>query len=390
MKNKMKLRLQIRFVILSVCALTVMQSVIVGISIGLAYRQMTLTADRMILLIDTNPDSPEIKDIRYFRVTFYPENRTFETDLNHTSLVTRSAAMKYAKSVIGDKSDKGYVDHYRYLVHRTKDKIQLTFLSRSMAIEAYRNNMKTLILISVAGITAVTIILCIVSGKIVAPLVKNRQKQKEFITSASHELKTPLTVINADAQLLESEIGENEWLSDIMKQTSRMAEMTHRLVYLAKTEEQDGHFVKILFPISDVAEDVVESYRSVAQSSGKCFEMDIQDGLSYNGDEKAIRELMLVLLDNAFKYSTAAGKVVVKLSSDKHGVRFTVENTVFQIDVSQLKNFAERFYRSDTSDRVKGYGIGLAVAHAIAEIHKGRLVIDLPDAHLIRITAVLK
>lgn len=116
-------------------------------------------------------------------------------------------------------------------------------------MEAFRNNTETLILVSVGGIAVMAIVLTILSAKVVfPPLVKNHQRQKEFITSASHELKTPLTVIHADAQLLESEIGENEWLSDIIKQTTNMTEMTHKLVCLARAEEQGNHFVKIEFP----------------------------------------------------------------------------------------------------------------------------------------------
>ena len=154
-----------------------------------------------------------------------------------------------------------------------------------------------------------------------------------------------------------------------------MTEMTHRLVYLTRAEEQDGHFVKINFPISDVAEDITGAYRSVAQNNGKIFEIDIQGGLSYCGDEKAIRELMTVLLDNAFKYSTSGGKITVKLASVGRGVRFTVENAVSQIDPQQLKIFTERFYRTDTSDKVKGFGIGLSIARAVAEAHKGKLML---------------
>ena len=233
------------------------------------------------------------------------------------------------------------------------------------------------------------IFLVIISGKVVSPIVKNREKQKQFITSASHELKTPLTVIHADAQLLESDIGENEWLTDIIRQTDRMTEMTHRLVYLSRVEEQNEPFVKIDFPISDLAEEVAQSYRAVAQNQGKEYSVDIRKGLTCCGDEKAIRELMTALLDNAFKYSTADGHIGVKLYSDKHGLIFSVENTVSDIDSAQTKKFTERFYRSDTSDKVKGFGIGLSIARAVAEGHKGKLSVSL-DNDVITTSALFK
>ena len=220
--------------------------------------------------------------------------------------------------------------------------------------------------------------------------MKNRQNQKEFITSASHQLKTPLTVIHADAQLLESEIGENQWLSDIIKQTKHMTEMTHRLVYLARAEEQDGFFVKIDFPISDMAEDIADSYRFVAQNSGKNFECNIQKGISYCGDEKAIRELMTVLLDNAFKYSTGSGTIIARLAAEGRGVRFDVENAVTKINPQQLESFTHRFYRADNSDKIKGFGIGLSIARVVTEAHKGKLTIELSKENTIRISAVMK
>ena len=234
------------------------------------------------------------------------------------------------------------------------------------------------------------VLLTAISGTVVAPLVRNRQKQKEFITSASHGLKTPLTVINADAQLLESEIGENEWLTDIMKQTAEMTELTHRLVYLARAEEQDEKMKKIIFPISDVAEDVASAFRSVAENTGKRFDVSIDGGISYCGDEKAIRELLTVLLDNAFKYSPAGGSVRLTLSAEGHGVKISTENDAVGISEENIGKLSGRFYRADTSDKAKGFGIGLSIAKAVAENHKGKLSFELTKPDRIKITATLK
>ena len=388
--KSMKKRLQIRFVLISVAALLVLQSLIVAFSIAGNYRHITVQSDRLIMLTATSPESSETADARYFSVTYNFQNKTFEADLSHIALVTRAQAADYAKKVIDSKSDKGYIDDFRYLVRRDKDSIQVTFLSRAVALDYFRSNSTSLIVISLIGIAAMTAILIAVSGKIVEPIVKNRQKQKEFITSASHELKTPLTVIHADAQLLETDIGENEWLTDIIKQTNYMTEMTNRLVYLARAEEQEQNFVKIDFPISDLAEDIAVTYFAVAQSSGKKYKPDIAKNITYCGDEKAIRELMTALLDNAFKYSTSGGLITVTLAAEGRGVRFAVENTVSQINPEQLAIFTERFYRTDTSDKVKGFGIGLSIAKAVAEAHKGKLTVELPKENVIKITAVLK
>ena len=165
MKISMKRRLQFRFVLLSVAALVILQSLIVGFSICSSYRQMTIKADRIIMLADTAPDSVEAEDARYFRVVYHLESKTFETDLMHTSLVTHAAAMEYAKEVIGNKSDSGYVNNYRYLVRREKDSIHITFLSRSVAMESFQSNARTLIFVSVVGIVAMVFMLTAVSSE---------------------------------------------------------------------------------------------------------------------------------------------------------------------------------------------------------------------------------
>lgn len=390
MKNKLKHRLQIRFVLFSATALIILLAVITGFSTHKNYQDMTVKADRIIKLISSEPDSPEIPEAGYFSVKYDLENKKLEADLSHTSLVTKAQAADYARQIIDTKSDKGYLDGFRYLVRREKNCIRITFLSRSAALDAFYSNSKTLLIISAAGVVIMTLLLAAVSGKITAPVVKNRQKQKEFITSASHELKTPLAVIYADAQLLESEIGENEWLSDILKQTKYMTEMTQRLVYLARAEEQENHFIKIDFPISDMAEEITDTYRSVAQNSGKAYNVNITGNLTYCGDEKAIRELMNALLDNAFKYSTTDGQITVSLTPAGHGVCFCVKNTVAQMNPSQLPHLTSRFYRNDTSDKIKGFGIGLSMAQVIAGAHKGSLKIELIQSDCIKISAFLK
>ena len=387
MKNRLKRRLQVRFVLLSVLALLVLQTAIVTFSICRSYRQMTLRADTIIKSLET---AAEADDARYFKVTFDLEARAFDFDLEHTSLVTRPLATELAKKVIADKSEKGYIEGYRYLVRCEASIIKITFLSRIVATESFRSNARSLILISLSGITVMAVFLTAISGAVVTPLVRNRQKQKEFITSASHGLKTPLTVINADAQLLESEIGENEWLTDIMKQTSEMTELTHRLVYLARAEEQDEKMKKIIFPISDVAEDVASSFRSVAENTGKRFDVSIDGGISYCGDEKAIRELLTVLLDNAFKYSPVGGSVRLTLSAEGHGVKISTENDAVGISEENIGKLSGRFYRADTSDKIKGFGIGLSIAKAVAENHKGKLSFELTKPDKIKITAILK
>lgn len=386
----LKHRLQVRFVLLSVTALIILQVLIVGLSIGRNYHQITQRADRMISLILSQTQSPEIYDARYFYVSYDSNSHFINTDTSHTLWVTSVQAKEYGDKVITERSDQGYIGNYRYYINRGNHVSQIIFLSRILPLESFYNNVRSLILVSSICIFMMAFILSLISGKVVTPIVNNRQKQKEFITSASHELKTPLTVINADAQLLELEIGENEWLTDIMVQIDRMTQMTHRLVYLARCEEQSGRIVKIDFPISDIAQETAESYKSIATKYQKDYEIIIEPHINYCGDENAIRELMTALLDNAFKYSIVHGAIRVELKSIHHGICFQVDNTIDPKQAEDMTRFTDRFYRSQTVNKVKGFGIGLSVAQAVCESHKGYLKIKRIKEDGIRISAVFR
>ena len=151
------------------------------------------------------------------------------------------------------------------------------------------------------------------SGKIVRPVAESHEKQKRFITDAGHEIKTPLTIIKADVDILEMELGENEWLSDIQKQANRLTSLTNDLVYLSRMEETNNSIQMIEFPLSDVVSETASSFQALAQTQGKLFQCNIQPMISFTGNEKALQQLTNILLDNALKYSPTGGTVSITL-----------------------------------------------------------------------------
>lgn len=394
MKNKkkitMKHRLQIRFVLISAAALLLLQGTIAAFSIYRNYQQLTIKADKIIHMININPEAEEIGDAKYFSVKYDTNSHTAVVDLTHTSLVRRNVALQYAKVAMDSGRDKGFVEGYRYHLRRGEEGIHILFLARNVGMEAFRDNARVLLTVSLAGFVIMSCVLAAVSGVVVKPIVESRQKQNEFITSASHELKTPLTVINADAQLLQSEVGDSEWIDDIRKQVDFLTQMTNSLVFLARSEEQEARSVKIDFPISDIAEDVLQSYKSIPQSRSLQFDCSIQPGITYHGDEKAIRELLNILLDNAFKYCLPNGRVSVTLRKEARGVCLAVRNTTEYIDKAQINSFTNRFYRGSSAGKVKGFGLGLSIADVIVKNHRGKLSIDASGEHEICVSVLLK
>ena len=153
------------------------------------------------------------------------------------------------------------------------------------------------------------------------------EKQKRFITDAGHELKTPLTVIDADAEILSMDLGENEWLIDIQTQTRRLAELTNDLILLSRMEEDRAPVAMIEFPISDLAEEMVRSFQALARTQEKTFTSRIEPMLSYKGDEKSLRQLLSILLDNALKYSEPGGTISLELGRQGKNLHLSVYNT---------------------------------------------------------------
>lgn len=184
--------------------------------------------------------------------------------------------------------------------------------------------------LSLLGLLAVLMLLLILSHRIVRPVAESYEKQKQFITDAGHELKTPMTIISADADLLEMECGENQWLTDIRRQAQRLTGLTNDLIYLSRMEEEQPKLQVIQFPLSDLAEEMAQSFAAPAQSQGKELEVSVQPMLSCTGDEKAIRQLISILLDNALKYSPQGGKLALKLEKQGRNVLLTVSNTTTQ------------------------------------------------------------
>ncbi len=245
----------------------------------------------------------------------------------------------------------------------------------------FRSFLVTSCVMSFLGLAAVLLLLILLSGRIIKPVSESYEKQKRFITDAGHEIKTPLTIIDADADILEMEFGENEWIRDIQNQTSRLAALTGDLIRLSRMEESSDQFRMIRFPLSDVAEETAQSFQALARTQNKTFRVSIQPMISVCGDEQALRRLISILLDNALKYSNEGGMITLKLEKQGRTVKLSVANTAEHIEPEKLPYLFERFYRMDPSRNsgTGGYGIGLSIARAVVTAHKGKINASSPD-----------
>ena len=319
---------------------------------------------------------------RFFSVVLNEDGQALQTDIAQIAAVDEESAQLYAQSAVESGHTAGFLDDYRYLVLAEEGNTRVIFLDCGRSLSSFRTTLLASVALSLLGLLAVLVLLLILSHRIVRPVAESYEKQKQFITDAGHELKTPMTIISADAELAEMECGENQWLADIRRQTERLTGLTNDLIYLSRMEEEQPPLQVIEFPLSDVAEEMALPFLAPARSQEKEMALHIQPMLSCTGDEKAIRQLISILLDNALKYSPAGGQLELRLEKQGRNILLTVTNATIQpVEKDKLSHLFDRFYRSDQSrnSQTGGYGLGLSIARSIVLAHKGKIRAESPD-----------
>lgn len=399
-------KLRTKLVVASMLSLIFVLMILIGAAGALNYRDITTNADNILHILQENDGkfpamtgkspnreerefSPELPyETRYFTV-FLKANGTVSTvDTGKIAAIDTKTAISYAQDVISSGNTSGFLKDYRFISYTVGTETHVIFLDYGREMSSFRKFLYTSISVSLGGLLAVFLLLLFVSKKIVKPFAENYQKQKQFITDAGHELKTPLTIIDADAQVLEMDVGENEWLSDIQTQTKRLAQLTNHMLMLSRMEEQP-RVEKIAFPLSDVVQETAETFQTLAKTRNKTLDLQIEPMLSLRGDEKAIRQLLSILLDNAMKYSDENGRIVVSLKKQRNRIQLSVCNTTKSIKKENLPHLFDRFYRTDQSrnSRTGGYGLGLSIAYSIVSAHKGKIWAETADEKSLQITA---
>ncbi len=378
MKFSMKTKLRIRFVLISALALFFLLGVIVSVSLYLNHRDLEERSD---LILEQLKETPSL-NVRYFSVKVHPAKGAVRPDVVQNISVTPTEAARLAKIALESGKEKGFAEDFRFLSTRSDGGIHIFFLSRTSVMETARNAAKNLIGISILSLIAAVAVLIPLSARVVAPLTENHRKQKEFITAASHQLKTPLTVIGADAQLLSLEIGENEWVESILCQVERMTNMTNSLVALSKAEELKEKTEKAPFSISDTVTETAELYKALVEKKQMETDVSVAENVIWNGNEEDFCHLLTLILDNAFKYCPDGGKIRLALKKDLRGFRLAIENTTRPPGDKTL--LPQRFYRGKNAEGKDGFGLGLAVAFSLAARMGGKLSVTLPEEDLFR------
>ena len=334
-----------------------------------------------------SPETPY--ESRYFSVVLDETGQVVYTDTVQIAAIDDDTAASYAQAVWQSGRTSGFWEDYRYACRSEANGWRIIFLDCGRTLSGFRTTLLARVMLALVGLGAVLVLLLILSGRIIRPVAESYEKQKRFITDAGHELKTPLTIISADTDLAEMECGENEWLEDIRRQAQRLTGLTEDLIYLSRMEEAQPRLQFLEFPISDVVEEMAQSFLAPARSQDKKLEIEVKPMISCNGDEKAVRQLVSILMDNALKYAPPGGHLTLRL---ERTVVLTVSNTtVYPVDKESLEHLFDRFYRADQSRNTQtgGYGLGLSIAKSIVSAHRGKIRAESPVPDLLTIVVSL-
>lgn len=314
---------------------------------------------------------------RSFSVLYDQEGTPLQLHYNKDSDMDQESILQLANRVMQKQttSDRGVISEYLFLIREHDQGRQIFFLDYSLEKNLSLRLVRICLCIGLVGILFIFIPVFFLSHWITKPVQMAFDRQKQFIADASHELKTPLTIITTNAEVLEGSMGENKWLQHILFQTRRMNILIKNLLDLARLDSYDKAISFSDFDMSKAVKNAALSFESLAFEYRKTYRIDIAPNLFLHGDENAIRQLVTILLDNAFKYSDDEGFISLFLYSQGDKKVLRIENSGPGIPPEDQPYIFERFYRSDTSrSRSSGsYGLGLSIAASIAKIHRGQL-----------------
>lgn len=321
---------------------------------------------------------------RYFSVVFDKNGEAKDVNIGHIASVDERKAIAYAEAARESFSNSltmsllglGMTDTFYYTVaegHHGDEVV--AFLDCSFQLEVNREVGWNTVIICATGMAGSFVIVLLLSKRAIKPEIENTRKQKQFITNASHELKTPLAVIRANTEVIEMLQGESEWTQSTMRQVDRMDGLVQNLVMIARAEEQEDRRSMDEIDVSKVVADSVAPFQALARQDKKELVCDLAENVRMVADASAIQQLCTLLVDNAIKYCDDEGRVVVEVASPRRDrVSLTVSNTFAEGKRAQFNRFFDRFYRDDESHSDEGgYGIGLSVAESICLRYGGSI-----------------
>ena len=400
-------KLKIKFIMISSASMLLVLLIVLGIVNGFSYYNTKVEIFSVMSKISENggflPNELEYRSaigesvlteesmysLRFFSVITDESGFVISVDRGHVATISESEAKTYLQKALHRNSKEGFFSEgdstFAFQKTGIGDDLSLyVIMDCTRQIHTLQVFVKASVYIGMISMLLLLLLLIGFANRAVAPLARNIESQKMFITNASHELKTPLAIISANTEVLEMTEGKNEWTESTMEQVKRMTELISHLITLSKLQEKD-EIVLTDVSISEVTEKVAAEFRILAEQKGLTYETEIAKDRTVKADQGGLRELTSILIDNAVKYCTEGGTVRIALEPKLHGTMLSVANTYPEKEGVDYSKFFERFYREDQShnSEKKGFGIGLSMAKHFTEMFRGKINVGYKNGMII-------
>lgn len=325
------------------------------------------------------PDRISNKDYSVYLARLDENNQLLDIESTEEN-VDGEAVERIARKILEheEKVPEDYrYDSYIYVVDRSTNGIQqVVFVDTAEYIRPGRTI--GIIILVVLGLAMIFVVSYFLSNFITEPAVEELNREKQFVSNASHELKTPLAAIKINAEALLDKNLDNRYLQNIQSESDRMDKLIHRLLHLSYLEEKDKAIEMKRVNLSDLTTEVSLSYESVAYEKNVSFEEEIEEDIYTKANPDEIKQLIVILIDNAIKHVGNPGEVTISLAKEKRHAILSVHNTGPEISEEDLPHIFERFYKADDSRHADAdsFGLGLAIAKTIVDLHHGEISVE--------------
>ena len=308
--------------------------------------------------------------------------------------INREEAESLLERAAHSGRESGFVDDYCFQQFTSRgNTTSWIFLNCESYLTASHNLLLFSTVICIAGILLSLLIVSLLSKKAVQPFIRNEQKQKRFITDASHELKAPLAVISANMDVLALKDQNNPWIDGTRNQVASMRTLVEDMVYLSRADETDRPMELKDLNLKDIVLETAEPYQAMAEFQNKTFQCQAEKDIPVRGDESALHRVVSILCDNAVKYTPDGGTIHLRAYRDGRDAVIETENPPAQpLTEENCNRLFDRFYRADEArsrDKQNGYGIGLSIAQAVIERHDGNTIARLTSKNTLLIRATI-
>jgi signal transduction histidine kinase len=380
-------QLRLKFICVNMLIVLILLSIMLGLVMAITRRQMERESIQMMHEIAAGPRSPARPDNRsedvnlpFIRLTLDKNGDPVSCEGGYYDLSDEETLKELVDAVKNGGDRIGTIDayHLRYLVREGPDETVMVFTDITGETHALKHLMTSCLLIGLAGLGLFLIVSILLSRWAVRPVEKAWEQQKQFIGDASHEMKTPLTVILTDIELLQSgqcsEEDRQRFLSSIRSMGEQLRGLVEELILLARADRVSRELTKNTVDLSACVSDAILPFEPVFYEKGLSIDSDIEPGIFVSGDEGQLRQVVEILLDNAQKYALPESTATVRLARAGKNALLTVENAGEELSAEDRENIFRRFYRLDQARTMNhSYGLGLAIARQITENHKGKI-----------------